>query len=208
MKEIIITTFNFFADNIFVHIRFLFYPFYIALRALNSFSFFFTLLSNEFLKYQFLSCGKGVRLNGKMTIICPDKLFIGNNVHINNAAYIRACGSVRIHDNCHISRNLMLYSQNHNYEGDLLPYDSSFKNKPVIIEKNVWIGSNVKITPGVTIGEGAIIGMGSVVGQDVEPLCIMLSNGTKYFRNKEHYEKLDANKQYSGMSGYAYKNSE
>lgn len=202
MKIIIITLYSFILDKIFVHIRLLFLPFYLLIRVINNIALLFITLANEYLKTRFAGCGTGVRLNGKMTIICPEKLHLGKNVHINSGAYIRACGGVTIGDNCHISRNLVLYSQNHYYESDLLPYNSELINKQVIIGKNVWIGTNVKIIPGVKIGDGAIIGMGSVVGKDVEPLCILLANGKTMYRNKEHYEALESGKKYSGMSGY------
>lgn len=204
MKMYIIKIYSFFLDKIFVHLRFAFLPFYFITKLINGLILLLNTFSNEFLKTRLLHCGKGVRLNGKMTIICPGKLHIGNNVHINNGAYIRASGGVSIGDNCHISRNLVLYSQNHNYQDELLPYSSKFQNKPVKIGKNTWIGTNVKIKPGVEIGEGAIIGIGTVVGEDVEPLCILLSNGKKLHRNKEHYDSLETGKKYSGMSGYRY----
>ncbi len=189
-------------DKLLIYFRYILLPFYILSKLIDFIRMSFLILSNEFLKTRLANCGNGVRLNGKVTIVNPDRLHLGNNVHINAGAYIRASGGVYIGDNCHISRNLILYSQSHNYKKDLLPYNSDFINKPVTIEKNVWIGTNVKITPGVKIGHGAIIGMGCVVGENVEPLCILLSNGRKLSRNKEHYESLEAANKYSGMSGF------
>tara|TARA_B100000989_G_C19311926_1_gene372952 strand:+ start:292 stop:561 length:270 start_codon:yes stop_codon:yes gene_type:complete len=39
--------------------------------------------------------------------------------------------------------------------------------KPVIIEKNVWIGARATILPGVKIREGAVIASGAIVNKDV-----------------------------------------
>ena len=88
---------------------------------------------------------------------------IGNNVHIGNNAFIRADGGLTIGDNTRISRNLVLYTVNHRYTGDLLPFDAHSIRKPVTIGRNVWIGMNVCITPGTTIGDGAVVGMGTTV---------------------------------------------
>jgi len=105
-------------------------------------------------------CGDGCRVNGKITVSDPRLLTIGNNVHIGNNCYFRSQGGIIIGDHSHLSRNIIIYSESHSYEGDRLPYDSTTRKKPVIIERNVWIGMNVKIRPGITIGEGAIIGLG------------------------------------------------
>lgn len=41
--------------------------------------------------------------------------------------------------------------------------------KPIIIQKNAWIGRNVVILKGVTVGEGAVVAPFSVVTRNVEP---------------------------------------
>lgn len=137
------------------------------------------------------------------TITCPQNLEIGENVHIGNNCYIRADGGVTIGDNTHISRNLVLYSINHNYTGMNLPYDESYIHKPVIIGKNVWIGMNVCITPGTIIGDGTIIGMGTTVSGRVPPLAIIGSQTWRVIgrRNEAHYESLNKLGRYGAING-------
>ena len=86
----------------------------------------------------------------------------------------------------------MMITQNHNYEGTKIPYDSSYICKDINIEDNVWLGSRVIILGGVTIGEGAIIQAGSVVVNDIPKYAIAGGHPAKVFssRDKEHYEKL------------------
>jgi acetyltransferase-like isoleucine patch superfamily enzyme len=39
--------------------------------------------------------------------------------------------------------------------------------KPVVIERNAWIGAGATILPGVIIGENAMVASGAVVAKDV-----------------------------------------
>jgi acetyltransferase-like isoleucine patch superfamily enzyme len=148
-------------------------------------------------------CSGPVRTNGPYRVIYPKNLKIAPNVHFAGNFFIHARGGVSIGENCHISRNFVCYSYNHNYEGTALPYDDTAIIKPVEIGCNVWIGMNVCITPGVTIGEGAIIGLGAVVTRDVPPLAIVGGNPASIlkFRNSEHYYRLKEEGRYGGASG-------
>lgn len=149
------------------------------------------------------SAGKGCEIKGKIFISNKGKLFLGTNVHIGDNAYLKTEGEIHIGDNCHFSRNITIYSVNHNYEGKALPYDNTTTKKKVVIGKNVWLGMNVNIVPGVSIGDGAIIGMGSTVTKDVPELAIVGGNPARFIksRDKEHYDHLELNKQYSGSGG-------
>ena len=50
------------------------------------------------------------------------------------------------------------------------------KNKPIVIEDNVWLGSNVVVKKGVTIGRNSVIGMNSVVTKDIPANCVAIGN--------------------------------
>jgi maltose O-acetyltransferase len=165
------------------------------------------LLSNEYSKRSFGSCGKGVRIYGHFRVTSPQNLYLGDNVHINENAFIRAEGGLIIGDHTHISRNVVIYTMNHDYEGTRLPYDERKVLKPVEIGRNVWIGMNVAIVPGVTIGDGAIVGMGSVVTQDVLPLAVIGNQPTRLLKERDpaHYKNLDQGGAHSGTSGYEWK---
>jgi len=160
-------------------------------------------LRNQMVEQKMRSCGAGCMINGKITIVCPERLSLGNNVHIGNNALISAIGSVIIGDNTHISRNLTIYSSNHNYESNVLPYDNTNIRKPVMIGKNVWIGADVKIIPGVTIGDGAIVGMGVVVSKDVPPLAVVVGQPFRIikYRDEQRYNKLKESARYGRVNG-------
>ena len=146
--------------------------------------------------------GNLIDFKGKIRITDPRFVSIGSNVHIGDNAYIHSQGGLYIGDNVHISRNLVLYTTNHNWEG-AIPYDDTSNTKPVIIGKNAWIGMNVCITPGVTIGEGAIIGLGSIISKDVPPFSIVGSQPFRIIKNrdKENYDDLIGDDRIGGNNG-------
>ena len=119
------------------------------------------------------------------------KTILGKNVSFNGMA-IQGCGEVSIGDNFHSGIGCMIITQNHNYEGELLPYDNTYICKEIRIEDNVWLGHRVIILPGVTIGEGAIVQAGAVVTTNIPSCAIVGGNPAKVFkyRDKEHYERL------------------
>ena len=79
----------------------------------------------------------------------------------------------------------MIITQNHNYEGEAVPYDDTYIQEKVEIGDNLWIGSRVTILPGVTIGEGAIIQAGSVVTDDTPKCAIAGGHPAKVFSERE-----------------------
>lgn len=143
-------------------------------------------------KSSFSYVGDKVDFFGWPFITGVDKIEIGDNVGIERGAFIRAEGGLEIGNNCSVAANVSIYTYNHNYESETLPYDHTNIYRKVIINDNVWIGRNVSILPGVTVGEGAIIGMSSVVTKDVLPLAIVGGNPAKVLkmRNTEHYYRL------------------
>lgn len=135
-------------------------------------------------------CGPGVHVNGPSSVTRMTHL--GSNVHMNGLT-IAGGGTVRIGDNFHSGSEILVLTQNHDYDtGDALPYGSGYLVKDVTIEDNVWIGSRVTILGGVTIGEGAIVQAGSVVAIDVPRCSIAGGHPARPFamRDVEHYERL------------------
>lgn len=115
-----------------------------------------------------------------------------------NGLKIAGRGRVVIGSYFHSGQQCMFLTENHNYEGDMIPYDRTYITKEIIIDECVWIGSRVMILGGVHIGEGAIIQAGSVVVKDVPPLAIVGGNPAQVFkwRDKAHYWKLKEKKQF------------
>lgn len=118
---------------------------------------------------------------------------LGNNVNLNGMI-IRGNGKVRIGNNFHSGKDVLIINSFHKYDfGDSIPYDKFVKiDKDVIIEDNVWIGDRVIILGGVTIGEGVIIQAGAVVVNNISKYGIAGGNPAKVFKNRDidNYNKL------------------
>lgn len=150
------------------------------------------------------NCSPDLRINGRIRKFSGfDKAVIEKNVHIGDNVFIRANGGLFIGENTHISRNFVCYTMNHDYEGQRLPIDDNDVYKPVHIGKNVWIGMNVVVAPGTVIEDGVIVGAGCTVAGHVPALSIIGNQKYRVLkkRDKEHYERLEREKKYGGISG-------
>lgn len=137
--------------------------------------------------------GKNCIFHGDVKVYYSDGLRIGDNVRVGFGSFFFALGGISIGDNTQISRNVVIYSANHDTEGSAIPYDDQYILKPVTIGKSVWIGMNVLILPGVNVGDGAIIGMGTVVSKNVEPGEIVVGSRQRTIKSRdiEKYKRLD-----------------
>lgn len=109
-----------------------------------------------------------------------------------NGMKIVGGGNVTIGNYFHSGEECLILTSNHNYEGSLIPYDTTYITKNIIIGDFVWLGSRVTILPGTKIGEGAIIQAGAVVHGEIPPYAIAGGNPAKVFmyRDIEHFKKL------------------
>ena len=123
-----------------------------------------------------------------------ENLILGENIYIGPEAWFVLRGKCHIGNGTIFGPRCKIHTSNHNYEGEMLPYDHIYNVKGVTIGENVWIGADVAIMPGVTIGEGAVIAACSCVTKDVPPLAVVGGNPAKVikYRNEESYNRLKA----------------
>ncbi len=140
-------------------------------------------------KHMLTNYGRGLRINFPCSF--SGDVSVGNYCNFNGMKVLGG-GKVIFGNYFHSGVECMIITQNHNYEGNMIPYDNTYVYKNVYIGDCVWFGNRVIVTGNVTIGEGAIIAAGSVVCKDVPPLAIVGGNPAKIikYRNKEHYYKL------------------
>lgn len=151
---------------------------------------------NKLLRKYFLRKVKihqGELFLGPTKTILTRNTFLGKNPSFNGLI-IQGKGEVHFGDNFHSGENCRIITDNHNYEGDAVPYDSTMISKNVHIGNNVWLCYGVTIIGGVTIGDGAIIQAGSVVVKDIPYCAIAGGLPARAFKTRDvqHYEKLVA----------------
>ena len=98
---------------------------------------------------------------------------------------------MKIGDYFHSGYDCLIINGNHNYEGDDIPYDTTYVKKSITIGNCVWLGSKVIIVGNVNIGDGAIVAAGSVVCKDVPSMAIVGGNPAKIikYRDERHFNE-------------------
>lgn len=137
--------------------------------------------------------GVNTKLYRRGVVYFSEGLCIGDNCAIGENYFFHAKGGITIGDSTILSRNVTIYSANHNYNSNIaIPYDNTYVKKEVVIGSGVWIGMGVYILPGVTIGDGAILGMGSIITKDVGDGEIVVSSQQRTLkeRNMIKFEEL------------------
>ena len=122
--------------------------------------------------------GEGSMVRQGVHIIMGNRMKIGNHVSIMYNFVCMSRGGVVIEDNVSIAANTQILTNNHDEKEHRI-----LLCKPVVIQKNAWIGAGATILPGVTIGENAIVGAGAVVTKDVPANTIAVGNPARIVRH-------------------------
>jgi acetyltransferase-like isoleucine patch superfamily enzyme len=133
-----------------------------------------------------LEVGDHVTLQGKASFTFGARyadeptLIIGSHCQIGHNCVIAVGRSVTIGDHCLIAANVEIFdSSGHPSEpearrrGEPAPLESV---KPIVIERNVWVGRGSMILPGVTIGENSVVAAHSVVMASMPPNSMIVGN--------------------------------
>ena len=150
-----------------------------------------TLYFTTIAKLQMSSYGTGLRVNHKCYF--SRSVRVGNHVNFNGMV-ASGGGRITIGDYFHSGVDCMIISENHNFEGNEIPYDSTKVYKNIEIGDYVWFGNRVTVVGNVKIGKGAIIAAGSVVCKDVPEYAIVGGNPAKVikYRDIDHFKELES----------------
>ncbi len=147
----------------------------------------------------FQSCGPGTRLVPPLEVYRPDRIRLGERVHIGAGGWLYVASeqaALEIGDRTRMSglcvlsaaervslgravllgRNVYIADHIHGVmEPDVPIFEQPLeKVEPVEIGDRAWLGQNVVVLPGVTIGAGAVVGANSVVADDVAPRTVVV----------------------------------
>lgn len=123
-------------------------------------------------RFMSLSTGNRVGLSHRCILTTADDavLMIGNKCSFSGVS-IRCFERITLGNNVRVGANCLII------DGDAHQDDPrSGKNRPIVIENNVWLGANVVVKKGVRIGRNSVIGMNSVVNKDIPANCIAIGN--------------------------------
>ena len=129
----------------------------------------------------------GTQVDDGFTLIPPfyatggTGMKLGRNVFVNQNCTFYDLGGLEIGDDVMIGPNVSLITSGH-------PVEPSRRRdgviaKPIVIERNVWIGAGATIIGGVTIGENAVVAAAAVVTRDVPPNTLVGGNPAKIIRS-------------------------
>lgn len=105
---------------------------------------------------------------------------VGRNVFVNQNCTFYDLGGLDIADDLMIGPNVSIITSGHPVE----PFQrrTLVVAKPIVIERNVWIGAGATIIGGVTVGESSVVAAGSVVTKDVPANTLVGGNPARVIR--------------------------
>lgn len=114
----------------------------------------------------------------------PERLQIGNNVHLVDATINLRSGRVIIEDNAFLGHNVMLLTGKHSVSLSGAERHKSVpaSGRDIIIRNGAWIASGSIIIGPSDIGADAVVAAGSVVTGNVPARTIVSGNPAKILR--------------------------
>jgi maltose O-acetyltransferase len=129
--------------------------------------------------------GKNINIEHGAFFSSGKEIEIGENSGLG--LNCRVMGPLSIGDNVMMGPDVMIYTQNHNFEDTNIPMikQGNSVRKKVTVGDDVWVGARVIILPGITVGRGSILAAGSVVTKDVPEYSIVGGNPAKIIKSRK-----------------------
>lgn len=113
-------------------------------------------------KLKFRYFGTNIKICPNFKLGHTENLILHDNIVLGENIFINAQGGVEIGSGTITGPDVMIFSVNHIYDSEILPFAEELSLKPVVIGENCWIGARVFICPGVSIGEGSVVAANSI----------------------------------------------
>lgn len=122
--------------------------------------------------------GRGCLICGRVDVLMPWNLELGNAVSLGEGVNVYNFGRVTIGDHSVVSQGTWLCTGTHDHTDASLP----LRWQPIHIGASVWITAQAFVHPGTTIGDGVVIGARSVVMGDIPAWTIQAGNPCKFVK--------------------------
>lgn len=146
----------------------------------------------EFNRGSKISLGKKIRVHSgsKIKVRPGAELIISDNVKINYYCIIACQDKIVIGEGTEFGPSVYLYDHDHDYRKGLSANSNEerFKNAPIEIGKNCWIGANTIILKGTKIGDNCVIGAGCVLNGHYESNSIIVQKRITQIREYKNNE--------------------
>ena len=123
-----------------------------------------------------LSIGNRFRMRSgsKIRVRKGAKCTIGSDISLNHGCMIVCRKSISICDGAQFGPNVLIYDHDHDFRADGGISAGKYKESPIIIGKNVWIGANSVVLRGTVIGDNCVIGAGCIIKGSVPANSILV----------------------------------
>lgn len=130
-----------------------------------------------------LELGKRIRIHSNSKIIASSTgyLKIEDDCRFNYNCMIVCRHSIHIKKGAEFGPNVLIYDHDHDFRAPGGLKAGKFKNAPVVIGENCWIGANAVILRGSNIGDNCVIGAGCIVNGDVPDNTILVQKRENSF---------------------------
>lgn len=150
------------------------------------------------------TCGRNLRVFGRLKIRGPGKVYFGDNVVIGmlvtpythqamakiyvgsgtflNGTRFGCAQEIRVGNKCIVADARIMDTDFHSTEIDRHSPSAIVRTLPVIIGDNVWIAAAVGILAGTHIGANAVVGYGSVCSGELDANCLYAGNPARKIR--------------------------
>lgn len=136
----------------------------LALLVFYGFYYFGIVVRSAWYWMLFGAYGKGTWVNGRISVIHPGRVKIGQNSTLNEGVFLNASGGIEVGDFVSVSPFVVI---NTGYL-DLEKFGLRRHNLAKVVLKDYsWVASGAIINPGVVIGKYAVVAAGAVVTKDV-----------------------------------------
>jgi maltose O-acetyltransferase len=113
-----------------------------------------------------------------------DRIELGDRVGFNYGCYVNGYGGLTIDDRSLVGPYSMIHTANHNMDPDRPLLEQGWREQPVEIGADCWIGMGVCILPGARLGDGCVIGAGSVVADEIPSYTVAVGNPARVVKSR------------------------